>query len=117
MIGEPKIVERAEQPYLGIRFQTPFRGMFAQANKLFKVLDKWLRQNGVTPAGPHFLRYHVIDMAGEMDIEVGVHVATALPGDDLVKPGRLPAGRMRRMMERRSLSGGSTWSSRPMPMS
>ncbi len=93
MIGEPKIVERAEQPYLGIRIQAPYRGMFAQVNKQFTILDKWLRQQGITPAGPHFLRYHVIDMAGEMDIEVGVPVATPQPGDERVKPGRLPAGR------------------------
>jgi effector-binding domain-containing protein len=93
MIGQPKIEERAEQPYLGIRFQASYRGMFAQVNKQFKMLDKWLRQHGVTPAGPHFLRYHVIDMAGDMDIEVGVPVATPLPGDELVKPGQLPAGR------------------------
>ena len=92
MIGEPKIVERTEQPYLGIRFQTPYRGMFAQANKQFNILNKWLRQHGVTPAGPRLLRYHVIDMAGDMDIEAGVLVAAPLPGNELVKPGRLPAG-------------------------
>ena len=38
-------------------------------------------------AGPRFLRYHVIDMAGEMNIEVGVPVATPLPGDGRVKTG------------------------------
>ena len=93
MIGEPKIDDRAEQPYLGIRIQAPYRGMFAQANKQFKTLDKWLRQHGITPTGPHFLRYHVIDMAGEMDIEVGVLLATPQRGDGLMKPGILPAGR------------------------
>ncbi len=62
-------------------------------NEQFPTLDKWLRQHGVTPAGSRFLRYHVIDMAGEMDIEVGAPVATPLPGDDRVRPGLLPAGR------------------------
>ncbi len=52
-----------------------------------------MRQHGITPAGRRFLRYHVIDMAGEMDIEVGAPVATPLPGDDRVRPGLLPAGR------------------------
>ena len=92
MIGEPRIVKRTEQPYIGIRMQAPFRGMFAQVNKQFPTLDKWLRQHGIPPAGPRFLRYHVIDMAGEMNIEVGVPVATPLPGDGRVKPGLLPAG-------------------------
>ena len=98
MIGKPKIVEQAEQPYLGIRIQAPYRGMFAQVNQQFTKLDKWLRQRGITPTGPHFLRYHVIDMAGEMDIEVGVFVAAAPPGDEQVKPGRLPAGRYARLV-------------------
>ncbi len=93
MIGEPKIDERAQQHYLGIRMQTPFRGMFAQVNKQFTTLNKWLKQYGIMPVGALFLRYHVIDMAGEMDITVGVPVATPLPGDALVKPGILPAGR------------------------
>src|SRR5258708_38515645 len=98
MIGQRKIVERADQPYLGIRIKAPFRGMFGQANKQCTTLDKWLRQHGITPAGPRFLRYHVIDMAGEMDIEVGLPVATPLPGDERVKPGLLPAGRYARLI-------------------
>jgi effector-binding domain-containing protein len=93
MIGEPKIDERAERHYLGIRLQAPYRGMFAQVNKQFPTLNKWLKQKGITSAGAPFLRYHVIDMNGEMDIEVGIPVATPLLGDALVKPGVLPAGR------------------------
>jgi effector-binding domain-containing protein len=93
MIGEPRIVKRAEQPYLGIRFRAPFRGMFAQVSKQLPALERWLRQHEITPAGPRFLRYHVIDMAGEMDVEVGVPVAAPLRGEGRVKPGLLPAGR------------------------
>ncbi len=93
MIGEPKIDERTEQHYLGIRIQAPYNGMFGHINKQFPRLNKWLKQHNITPAGAPFLRYHVIDMSGEMDIEAGVLVATPLPGDDLVKPGILPAGR------------------------
>jgi effector-binding domain-containing protein len=93
MIGEPKIDERVEQHYLGIRILAPYRGMFAQVNKQFTTLNKWLKQHRITPAGAPFLRYHVIDMAGEMDIEVGVPVAPQTLGDDRMKPGILPAGR------------------------
>jgi hypothetical protein len=39
------------------------------------------------------LRYHVIDMNGEMDIEVGLPVDSPLPGDGHITPGVLPAGR------------------------
>jgi effector-binding domain-containing protein len=38
------------------------------------------------------MRYHVIDMAGEMDVEVGVPVADA-QGDQRAVAGTLPAGR------------------------
>ena len=40
-----------------------------------------------------FLRLHVIDMAGPMDIEVGMTTPEALPGDHRVRPAILPAGR------------------------
>jgi len=92
-VTEPKIDERAEKPYLGIRTQTPFKGMSKVIDKLFKELFAWAKQQGVEPAGPPFLRLHVIDMAGEMDLEVGIPVEMALPGDGRVIPGVLPAGR------------------------
>jgi effector-binding domain-containing protein len=69
------------------------KGMFAEVNKLFKEMNKWMKQEGVTLSGAPFLRYHVIDMAGEMDIEVGMPIAGTVTGDERVKPGVLPAGR------------------------
>jgi effector-binding domain-containing protein len=93
IIGEPRIDQRSEQPYMGIRAQVPMRGMSAAVTKLFKELNSWEKQRGIQPAGPPFLRYHVIDMAGEMDIEVGVPIAGPLPGDSRVSCSTLPAGR------------------------
>jgi effector-binding domain-containing protein len=69
------------------------KGMSKVLDKLFKELTAWVKQRGVKPAGPPFLRYHVIDMAGEMDIEVGIPVESAQPGDERVSAGVLPAGR------------------------
>ena len=93
MIGEPRIDDRVEQLYMGIRTQLPMKGMFPIVRRLFKEMNAWAKRHGVTPAGPPFLRYHVIDMAGEMDIEVGIPVASTLPPDGRVAPGVLPAGR------------------------
>jgi effector-binding domain-containing protein len=93
IVGEPKIDNRAEKPYMGIRTQTPMKGMFKVVDHLSKELAAWLKQQRLEPAGPPFLRYHVIDMAGDMDIEYGIPVATALSGDEHVKAGMLPAGR------------------------
>jgi effector-binding domain-containing protein len=92
-VSEPRIDERPEKPYMGIRTQTPMKGMFKVVDKLSKELTIWIEQQGVEPDGPPFLRYHVIDMAGEMDIEYGIPVAMALPDDGHVTAGVLPAGR------------------------
>lgn len=92
MIGDPKIDYREEKHYVGIRTVAPFKGMFAVVDKLFKELRVWVKQQRVADGGPFFLRYHVIDMNGPMDIEAGFIVPAPLPGDERVKPGLLPAG-------------------------
>jgi len=92
-VGKPKIDERPEQQYMGIRTQTPFKGMFSVVTKLFKEINGWTKKQGIEPAGPPFLRYHVIDMEGDMDIEVGIPVKKPMSGDGRVCPGVLPGGR------------------------
>ena len=92
-IGEPRIDERIERPYMGIRTQVPMKGMFKVIDNLMKEVSVWVKQKGILPSGPPFLRYHVIDMAGDMDIEVGIPVATTLTGEGNVSAGVLPSGR------------------------
>ncbi|WP_424950243.1 GyrI-like domain-containing protein [Deinococcus sp.] len=92
-IGKPSIQHRSEQHSVGIRTVTPFRGMFAVVDQLLKELRSWMRAQGAQGAGPYFLRLHVIDMDGPMDIEVGCMVPGPQPGDERVRPGTLPAGR------------------------
>jgi effector-binding domain-containing protein len=69
------------------------KGMSKVVTQLSKDLAAWMKQQQQKPAGPPFLRFHVIDMAGDMDIEFGVPVAAALPDDGRVKASVLPAGR------------------------
>lgn len=93
-VSQPGIYERPDEHYLGIRVQTPFKGMFTVIDKhLFKELRAWMKQAGVEPAGQPFFRYYVINMDGDMDVEVGIPVAAPLPGDGRVCPGVMPAGR------------------------
>jgi hypothetical protein len=47
----------------------------------------------VTPAGPPFWKYDVIDMARRLEVEAGVPVAGPLAGDERVVGGVLPEGR------------------------
>jgi effector-binding domain-containing protein len=93
MIGKPKLEDRAEQHYVGIRTQvrpSKFKKIIPQ---FLDELFGWLGKQGVQPAGAPFMRYHVIDMAGDMDVELGVPVASALAGDGRINPGVVPAGR------------------------
>lgn len=92
-ISEPKIEDRTEKRYMGIRTVAPFKGMFAEVDTLLKELRTWVKQQGVADEGPFFLRYYVIDMNGPMDIEVGLMASAQLPNDGRIKPGVLPAGR------------------------
>jgi len=41
-IGAPGIDHRTARLYVGLRIITPFEGMFAQTDKLFKALRQWV---------------------------------------------------------------------------
>ena len=93
VIGEPKIDRRGEKSTMGIRTRVPMKGMSAAVTLLFKEMGNWIKRHDCKPCGPPFLRFHMIDMAGEMDIEVGFPFATLLPSEGRVCAGVLPAGR------------------------
>jgi effector-binding domain-containing protein len=92
-IGKPKIDKRPERTYMGIRTIAPFKGMSKVIDKISKELNTWVAENKIKSSGPPFLRYHVIDMRGSMDISFCVPVRKALPDDGEIKAGVLPAGR------------------------
>ena len=93
IIRPPHIDTRPDQPYMGIRTITPFRGMTAMTRQLGKEVDQWIMANGVETAGPPFVRLHVVDMRGEMDLTCGVPVAAILSDDGRITSGVLPGGR------------------------
>ncbi len=88
----PRLETRPETPTLGIRERVPFRTMLSNRDRLLAELIAWLDEHDIQTAGPFFLRLHVVDMAGLMDIEVGV-VSDATASDERVRRGVLPAGR------------------------
>ena len=92
-IGSPDIDYRSARHYVGLQIITPFAGMFAQTDMLFKELRQWVNAHGFAEQGPYFLRYHVIDMKGLVDVEVGFVVTAPYIHDERVKDGVLPAGR------------------------
>ena len=92
-IGKPKIDTRPEQIYMGIRALAPFKGMSKVVDQISKEMNSWIKEHNVAPAGPPFLRFHVIDMRGTMDITYGIPVRKALPADGQIMADVLPAGR------------------------
>jgi len=92
-IGKPKIDRRPRQVYMGIRTIAPFKGMSKVIKRLSQKMNVWVDEHNVKPAGQPFLRYHVIDMRGAMDISFGFPVHKALSDDGAVKADVLPAGR------------------------
>lgn len=93
MIGKPKVEQRAEQPYMAIRTQATMQSLDTVIPQGIEEVFAWLGKQGVAPAGAPFIRYLVIDMEAQLEIEVGVPVANTLAGDGRILAGVLPAGR------------------------
>jgi effector-binding domain-containing protein len=99
MITEPKLENRSEQHYVAIRTQVTMQelgtGVIPQ---LHSEVFAWLSKQGITPAGPPFIRYLVINMMAKLDIELGWPVANSLSGNGRISAGVLPAGRYASLM-------------------
>jgi effector-binding domain-containing protein len=93
MVTEPKIEHKNEQHTVGIRTQVPMSELPVVIPQFIGEVVGWLGKQGLNPAGAPFIRYHVIDMAARMDIEVGWPVASAVAGDGRVTASTFPAGR------------------------
>jgi effector-binding domain-containing protein len=89
---QPQVRDRQEQAYAGIPVTVTMATFPAAADTTFPELFGWLAEHGIAPAGPPFIRYHVIDMAADLEIEFGVPVDGPVQGAGRVRPGVLPAG-------------------------
>jgi effector-binding domain-containing protein len=93
MPAEPRIVQRTEQPYIAIRAFVTMQELGQVLPGLSPETYGWLGAHGGQPAGPPFFKYNVIDMDRQLEVEVGVPVATPMTSDDRVLAAVLPAGR------------------------
>jgi effector-binding domain-containing protein len=89
---EPSIVHRPAQPYVAVAQAVTMRTIPEIADRVPEVFG-WLVARGIPPAGPVLFRYNVIDMARDLQMEVGVPVTNAVEGDAEIVSGVLPAGR------------------------
>jgi effector-binding domain-containing protein len=90
---QPRVRERDEQAYAGIPVTVTMQTFPQAADATFPEVFGWLAERGIAPAGPPFIRYHVIDMDAELEVEFGVPVDKPVQADGRVRPGVLPAGR------------------------
>jgi len=93
MISTPQLIERPAQPYVAIPARVTMQSMMGLLPKLWPEVAGWLGARGFAPSGAPLIRWVVIDMAREMQIEIGFPVAHLVVGDDRVRAGALPAGR------------------------
>ncbi|MFI5897327.1 GyrI-like domain-containing protein [Actinoplanes sp. NPDC051513] len=79
------------QPVVSIRQTIPTADLIATEGQSLQELWRLLRDRGITPAGPPFVRYHTFD-AGETDVEIGVPVTDNVVGEGRVVGTELPGG-------------------------
>src|SRR5262249_48917088 len=93
MSHEPQIQTRAVQHYAAIPATVALDGISAAVDDTLPALFNWLASQGIAPAEPPLIRYLVIDMAKELQIELGVPVAAPVTASGRVQPGVLPKSR------------------------
>jgi effector-binding domain-containing protein len=92
MTQPPQIQARAAQPYVGIPATVTMETLGTAVDSGFPELFGWLAGQGIAPGGPPFIRYLVIDMDGDLQIELGVPVSAPVTGSGRIQAGVLPAG-------------------------
>jgi effector-binding domain-containing protein len=85
------------QPVMSIRGQTSPTALSATIGEYLREVGRYVQGAGGKVAGPVFTRYHRRSGADgahpdDIELEAGVPVDRALPGDGRVRAGELPAG-------------------------
>jgi effector-binding domain-containing protein len=88
----PAVVDRAAQPYVGVREHITMTTFAVIADRFGEIFG-WLAEHGIEPAGAPFFRYRTIDMERSLEIEAGVPVAEPVAPSLPVFADTLPAGR------------------------
>jgi hypothetical protein len=101
IVESPRVEERPALPYVGLRVVTPFRGMLAVRDRLLAEARAALQEAAIQVVGYGFLRLHVVDMDGPMDLEAGYFTdGPAHIDHPRLRPGAMAAGRYATMKYR-----------------
>ena len=92
MIDGPRIAWRDSTPYVAIRAYVTMATIGADLPDLTPEVMAWLDVRGATASGAPIFKYNVIDMLGELEVEVGIPVLSAPEADERIITGVVPAG-------------------------
>jgi effector-binding domain-containing protein len=92
MSHEPQLQARAAQDYAAIPVTVTMDSISDAVDQAFPELFGWLAGHGIAASGPPFIRYLVIDMAAELEIELAVPVGAPVAASGRVRASVLPEG-------------------------
>lgn len=92
MIAQPAIEHRAELHYVAIRTRVGMNDIPGTLPPLFPKVSNWMKDQHILPGGAPFFRYLAMNEKHELDVEVGIPVASAVnPGGEMLA-GFFPEG-------------------------
>lgn len=93
MLTEPKIVEKATQPFAAILLTLHQPEIAQQAPQLVEEVIQWVQSKGGELTGPPFFNYVNFYPDGAMEMQVAMPTARVLPPDERFVTGSIPGGR------------------------
>ncbi|PKQ25241.1 MAG: hypothetical protein CVT64_11095 [Actinobacteria bacterium HGW-Actinobacteria-4] len=92
IVVPPALEERGEVRYVAQPRSVTMRELGDAIPQGFGAVMEWMVSQGIEPSGPPLIRYRVIDMDSELQVEIGWPVAEpVVAGPDLISDS-LPAG-------------------------
>jgi effector-binding domain-containing protein len=86
-----EILQLPPQPVISIRATIQVAQLGEAMGDRLSALISYIQQQGATPAGPPYVRYHTFGDL-ETDMETGIPLAAPIPGQGPILAGELPAG-------------------------
>lgn len=88
-----EVKEQPTQKTLSIRTRAAVQDLPRLLEAGYGAIVQYLNKLGEQPIGPPFAAYYNMDM-DNLDVEFGFPVARQLPGQDEIKPGEIPGGKV-----------------------
>jgi effector-binding domain-containing protein len=87
-----ELIEREAEPVLSVRTRAAVDQLPQVMGRIYGEIMTLLDKRRGYPSGPPFAAYYNMDMQ-DLDLEIGIPVASPQEGVGDIRPGRIPAGR------------------------